>query len=166
MQFQTSFSTPDGIISLMCLLVCLCFFTPSLLCIWIKIIFFALLVFFGSTYIELKKNCKCYYMPHRKLYSVAFFGPKNDATKNILSQSLTSNSVQEHEVLEIGDLAALPLLRHVWVAHELARRHHRRASVNNNTHFNDYVFDSTNQDNWTETCFLKKLWEGWRRTKT
>lgn len=95
-------------------------------------------------------------MPHKKLYSVAFFWAQKRCNQNTLSQSLTSNSVQEHEVLEIGDLAALPLLRHVWVAHELARRHHRRPSVNNNTHFNDYVFDSTNQDNWTETCFFKE----------
>lgn len=37
---------------------------------------------------------------------------------------LTSDGVEEHEVLEVGDLSPLPLLRHVGVAHQLASRHH------------------------------------------
>lgn len=41
---------------------------------------------------------------------------------------LTSYSVEEHEVLKIGYLTALPFLRHVRVSHQLPGRHHGRAS--------------------------------------
>ena len=37
---------------------------------------------------------------------------------------LTGNRVEEHEVLEVGDLAALPFLGHVGVPHQLPRGHH------------------------------------------
>lgn len=48
---------------------------------------------------------------------------------NYFTTLLTSNSVQEHEVLEVGDFTTLPLLRHVGVPHQLPRGHHRRASA-------------------------------------
>jgi hypothetical protein len=41
---------------------------------------------------------------------------------------LTGYGVEEHEVLKIGYLTALPFLRHVRVPHQLSGRHHGRAS--------------------------------------
>jgi hypothetical protein len=43
---------------------------------------------------------------------------------------LTCDCIQEHEVLEVGDLTTLPLLGHVGVPHQLPRGHHGGASVN------------------------------------
>ena len=40
----------------------------------------------------------------------------------------TCDGVEEHEILKIGNLTALPFLRHVGGAHELPRRHHRSPS--------------------------------------
>jgi len=41
---------------------------------------------------------------------------------------LTGDRVQEHEVLEVGDFAPLPLLGHVGGTHQLTGRHHGSAS--------------------------------------
>lgn len=61
--------------------------------------------------------------PETRAFTIRI-GPPPQANRSMAS--LTCYRVQKHEVLEVGDLASLPFLRHVRRAHQLARRHHRR----------------------------------------